>query len=76
MGLIEVEKLKIEGPPAGSEGGPSPHRAVIEGPSSMAPPEEIARAAGEMARELEPDPEIASQDTTSAPSYPQPGEDA
>lgn len=76
MGLIEVEKLKIEGSQAGCEGGPSRHRAVIEAPSSMARVEGIPSATGEMAQENEHEAKIAPQDTTSAPSYPQPGEDA
>jgi len=70
MGLIEVEKLKVEGPQAGSEGGPSPHRAVIEAPSSPAPEPEITSPAGEMAGEIEVDVKIASRETVPGPSYP------
>jgi len=71
MGLIEVERLKVEGPQGGSEGGPSSHRAVIEAPSSPAPGSEIASAAGEMAEGVEPEAKVTLQEGAPGPSYPQ-----
>jgi hypothetical protein len=70
MGLIEVEKLKVEGPKVGSEHAPSPHRAVIEAPSSTSPAPLIANPAGEMAGEIEAEPKFASQETAPGPSEP------
>ena len=71
VGLIEVERLKIEGPKGDSEGSPSPHRAVTEAPSSPAPDPEIASTDGPMPVEFEPTAEITPQDATSSTSYPQ-----
>jgi hypothetical protein len=71
MGLIEVEKLEIEGPQGGSEVAPSPHRAVIEAPSSPAPGSEIASAHREMAEGVEPEAKVTSQEGAPGPSYPQ-----
>jgi hypothetical protein len=70
VGLIEVEKLKIEGAKGDPEGTPSPHRAVTEAPSSPASEPEIASTDGTMLVEIGPEPEIAPQDTTSGTSYP------
>jgi hypothetical protein len=71
VGLIEVEKLKIEEPKGDSEGSPSPHRAVTEAPSSPAAEPEIASTDGQMAEEIEPEQQIAPQDALSSTSYPQ-----
>lgn len=73
VGLIEVEKLKNEGPKGHPEGAASPHRAVTEAPSSPVPEAENASTDGQMPVEIEPEPEIAPQDADSTSSYPQGG---
>ncbi|HJW75436.1 MAG TPA: DNA primase, partial [Thermoleophilia bacterium] len=74
VGLLDVEKLKFEGPKSEFEGGSRGHRAVIEAPSSPAEIEEKPNETMGLPPTSEFTAETTSQETTSTASYPQAGE--
>jgi len=74
VGLLDVEKLKFEGPKSEFEGGSRGHRAVIEAPSSPAEIEEKPNETMGLPPTSEFTAETTSQETTSTASYQQTGE--